>query len=245
MKKLLSFILLLALMLHVGISAYAEVMSRDGVLCYIDENGREAAEIGLDVSFYNNQIDWQALKDQGFSFVMIRVGGRGWGTGSIYGDRQTQAFLRGAQEAGLKVGAYFYSAAVNPTEAVEEASEALHTLDGFSLDLPLYIDMELTGSYPNGRSDRLSPGERADIAEAFCDTVEAAGYASGIYASEAFLRYNIDDEAVCYIPLWMASYTVDNHLPQYVDRYAIWQQSDSARAGGVDGPFDFNIIFPG
>ena len=244
MKRFLSLTLILAaLLLTAAASASAEVMSRDGVLCYYDENGREAKEIGLDVSFYNNQIDWTALKDQGFGFVMIRLGGRGWGTGSMYGDRMTQANLRGAREAGLKVGAYFYSAAINPTEAVEEASQAIHTLDGFPLDLPLYIDMELTGSYPNGRSDSLTPGERADIVRAFCDTVEAAGYDSGLYCSEAFLRYNIDDEAICYLPLWMASYTVDNHLPQYVDRYGVWQQSDSVRAGGVDGPFDFNIVF--
>ncbi len=243
MKKLASFALLLALLLSFGISAGADLMSRDGVLCYFDENGREARQIGLDVSFYNNQIDWTALKNQGFSFVMVRLGGRGWGTGSMYGDRQTQTFLRGAQEAGLKVGAYFYSAAINPTEAVEEASQSLHTLDGFPLDLPLYIDMELTGSYPNGRSDRLSAGERADIVEAFCETVRAAGYESGLYASEAYLRYSIDEQAIRHLPLWMASYTVDNKLPSYIDSYDVWQQSDSCRAGGVDGPFDFNIVF--
>lgn len=243
MKKLLSFGLLLALMLSFGISAGADLMTRDGVLCYFDENGREAREIGLDVSFYNNQIDWTALKYQGFSFVMIRVGGRGWGTGSMYGDRMTQANLRGAQEAGLKVGAYFYSAAINPTEAVEEAVQALHTLNGFPLDLPLYIDMELTGNYPYGRSDSLKPGERADIVQAFCETVEAAGYDSGLYASEAYMRYEIDEEAVRYLPLWMASYTVENRLPAFVDNYDVWQQTDSCRAGGVDGPFDFNIVF--
>jgi GH25 family lysozyme M1 (1,4-beta-N-acetylmuramidase) len=242
-KKLVSFALLFVLLLGLPVSARADLMSRDGVLCYFDENGREAREIGLDVSFYNNQIDWVALKNQGFSFVMVRLGGRGWGTGSMYGDRQTQAYLRGAQEAGLKVGAYFYSAAINPTEAVEEASQALHTLNGFQLDLPLYIDMELTGSYPNGRSDSLTPGERADIVEAFCRTVEAAGYDSGLYASEAYLRYNIDKDAVDWLPLWMASYTVDNKLPAYIDSYDVWQQSDSCRAGGVDGPFDFNIVF--
>ena len=112
-----------------------------------------------------------------------------------------------------------------------------------ALDLPLYIDMELTGDYPNGRSDRLSAGERADIVEAFCETVRAAGYDAGLYASEAYLRYSIDEEAVRYLPLWMASYTVDNKLPSYIDSYDVWQQSDSCRAGGVDGPFDFNIVF--
>ena len=244
MKRLFSLALILALMLLTGISASADLVSIDGVLHYYDINGREAEEIGLDVSFYNNQIDWHALRNQGFSFVLIRLGGRGWGTGVMYGDRQTQSYLRGAREAGLKVGAYFYSAAINPTEAVEEASQALHVLNGFPLDLPLFIDMEQSGSYPNGRSDRLTPGERADIAEAFCAAVEAAGYQGGLYAAEGFVRTEMDTGAVAYLPLWLASYTVDNKLPLFIDYYELWQQTDSARAGGIDGPFDFNIVFP-
>ena len=235
----------MALILLIGISASGDLMNVDGVLKYYDQNGREAESIGLDVSFYNNQIDFQALHDQGFGFVIIRLGGRGWGTGQMYGDSQTQAFLRNARNAGLKVGAYFYSTAVNVTEAVEEASSAIATLNGFTLDLPLFIDMEYSGNYPNGRADQLSPGRRADIAEAFCSAVEKAGYSSGIYASEGYVRFDIDTQQILYLPLWMASYTVDNQLPKYINTYEIWQQTDSTYAGGVDGPFDLNVILPG
>ncbi len=219
------------------------MVSIDGILHYYDINGREAEKIGLDVSFYNNQIDWTAVKAQGIDFVIVRLGGRGWGSrGVLYGDRQTQIYLRGAREAGLEIGAYFYSTAKNPAEALEEASAALATLDGMSLDLPLFIDMEYSGNYPYGRSDTLSQGMRADIVSTFCDAVESAGYRAGIYASEGYLRYDLDSQATSWLPVWLASYTVDNLLPTYTGKYEIWQYTDSGRVGGIDGPVDMNLM---
>ena len=229
---------------HSGVSAYADLMNVGGVLRYYDETGRAASSIGLDVSNFNNQIDYTALKDQGFRFVIIRLGGRGWGgSGRLYGDEQTWKNLRNAREAGLLVGAYFYSTAVTVTEAVEDAASAISILNGFPLDLPLYIDMEYSGNYPYGRADRISPGTRADIAAAFCTAVESAGYESGLYASEGYLRFDIDAQSISYLPVWMASYTVENQLPRHILTYDIWQQSDSTWSGGVDGAFDLNIIF--
>ena len=144
--------LLLCLSLAAAPFAAADLVNIGGKLRYYDEYGREAEQIGLDLSQFNNQIDFSALRDQGFTFVIIRLGGRGWGgSGRLYGDRETQANLHLAREAGLEVGAYFYSTAVNPAEALEEADAALKTLDGFPLDLPVYIDMEYSGDYPNGR----------------------------------------------------------------------------------------------
>ena len=237
--------LALCLALWTASSADADLVNIGGKLHYYDETGREAKEIGLDLSQFNNQIDFSALRDQGFSFVIIRLGGRGWGgSGRLYGDRETQANLHLAREAGLKVGGYFYSTALNPTEALEEASAALDTLDGFPLELPVYIDMEYSGDYPNGRSDSLTPGQRADVIESFCSALRQAGYEAGLYASEGYVRFDLDTEAVNYLPLWMASYTVDNRLPAYIRTYSIWQQTDSAYAGGVDGAFDLNIILP-
>ena len=242
-RKLISLCLALCLVFGCCVSASADLVNVGGTLHYYDELGREAAQIGLDLSQFNNQVDFHALCDQGFSFVVVRLGGRGWGgSGKLYGDRQTQINLRLAREAGLKVGAYFYSTAVNTAEAVEEAGAALKTLDGFPLDLPIYIDMEYSGDYPYGRADTLSPGTRADVIEAFCNAIRQAGYETGLYASEGYVRFDLDAEAVKYLPLWMASYTVENRLPQYVRRYSVWQQTDSTYAGGVDGAFDLNLV---
>ncbi len=244
MKRLISILLAGTLLYTIHAGAFADLNSVNGVLNYFDETGRKAEHIGVDVSYYNNQIDWTALKKQGFDFAIIRLGGRGWATGRIYGDRMTQQFLHGAKEAGMLVGAYFYSTARNPAEALEEAQAALFELNGITLELPVFIDMELSGDYPDGRSDSLSPGERAQVIDVFCSAIESAGYQAGLYASEGYCRYNLEYEAVTRFPLWLASYTVDNQLPQYISSYTLWQQTDSASAGGIDGSFDLNIILP-
>lgn len=244
MKRLVSFLLIFIFALLISVQASADLSNVNGTLHYYDETGREAERLGVDVSNYNNQIDWNALKAQGFEFAIIRLGGRGWATGNLYDDRMTQQFLRGARDAGLQVGAYFYSTARNPSEALEEAQAAIFELNGMDLDLPLFLDMELTGDYPYGRSDSLSPAERAQVIEVFCSAVSEAGYQAGLYASEGYCRYDLEYEAVTPITLWLASYTVDNRLPQYIGSYAIWQQTDSASAGGIDGKFDLDIILP-
>ena len=242
MRRFLAAFVVSAILLASRVCAFAELQNAGGVLKYYDENGKQASQIGIDVSYYNNQIDWQALKAQGFDFAIIRLGGRGWGSGRLYGDRMTQSYLRGARDAGIQIGAYFYSTARNPAEAAEEAQAALYELNGLSLDFPVFIDMETSGDYPNGRSDTLSPGERASVIETFCRTIASAGYQTGLYASEGYCRFNLDYDAVSQFPLWLASYTVDNRLPQYIDGYALWQQTDSAYAGGIDGSFDLDLI---
>ena len=244
MKRLACAIIIFILLSSVHICAFADLSSVNGRLRYYDKLGREAEHSGVDVSYYNNQIDWNALKAQGFDFAIVRLGGRGWATGRIYGDRMTQQFLKGAEDAGLQVGAYFYSTARNPAEALEEAQAALYELNGVSLGMPVFIDMELSGDYPDGRSDSLSPSVRAQVADVFCSAIRSAGYQTGLYASEGYCRYNLEFEAVTRFPLWLASYTVDNDLPYYISNYQIWQQTDSASAGGIDGKFDLNIILP-
>ena len=82
------------------------------------------------------------------------------------------------------------------------------------------------------------------MADVFCSAIRSAGYQTGLYASEGYCRYNLEFEAVTRFPLWLASYTVDNDLPYYISNYQIWQQTDSAYAGGIDGKFDLNIILP-
>ena len=75
----------LIFLLCVCVSAYADLMNVNGVLKYYDENGQQAERIGLDLSHFNNQVDFEALKEQGFDFVLVRTGGRGWGSGGLYG----------------------------------------------------------------------------------------------------------------------------------------------------------------
>ena len=215
----------------------------DGKLYYFDEFGVKARSLGIDVSYYDNGIDWPLVKAQGIDYVIIRLGGRGWTTGLLYDDCRTREYLRGARSAGLRVGAYFYSTAVNPSEAAEEAAAALRAVGGTPLDFPIFIDMEFSGEYPEGRADLLTPAQRAEIAVAFCETIRNGGYSPGVYAGQNFLKAYLDYFTVSRYPIWLASYTVDNKLPFFHKRYDIWQFSDRGRVAGIGGYVDMDVIF--
>lgn len=215
----------------------------DGKIYYFDENGRCAKEVGIDVSFYNSTVNWTAVKRSGIDFVLIRIGGRGWGTGSVYEDKLFFNYLNSAKASGLKVGAYFYSTAVNQKEAIQEAYVALDLLQNVELDMPIYIDMEFSGDYPSGRADSLSMVERTQIAKTFCRIIGQHGYPSGVYANESFFTVNLKYEELSDYSIWLASYTENNSLPVFKSSYDIWQISDRLHIAGVSGTTDLNVIF--
>ena len=215
----------------------------DGKLYYFDQHGVKASSLGVDVSYYDNTIDWQAMKSCGIDFAIIRVGGRGWTSGLLYDDCRTAQYLRGARDAGLRIGVYFYSTARSPAEAVEEAEAALSAVGGIPLELPIFIDMEFSGEYPEGRADLLSPSQRAAVATAFCETVRNGGYLPGVYAGQNFLKAYLDYFSVSRYTVWLASYTVDNKLPFFDKRYDIWQFTDRGKVDGITGYADLNVIF--
>lgn len=215
----------------------------DGKLYYFNQYGVKAKSLGVDVSYFNSDIDWDVVKAQGVDFVIIRIGGRGWTSGLLYDDCRTREYLRSARKAGLQLGAYFYSTATTPYEAVEEASVAVKTLDGIPLDLPLFIDVEFSGEFPKGRSDRLTPSARAEIATAFCETVRSSGYLPGVYAGQNFLKAYIDYNVISRYTIWLASYTTDNQLPFFDRRYDLWQFTESGRVDGIRGIVDLNVIY--
>ena len=214
----------------------------DGLIYYFDSNGYRAQSVGIDVSFYNGNINWTTVKNSGIDFVIIRAGFRGWGSGTVYQDTCFSQNIKGAKAAGLKVGVYFYSTAVNVVEAVEEASIVLSWLGGQRLDCPVYIDMEFSGDYPNGRQDTLSPALRTEIARAFCQTISSAGYSPGVYATQSFFKQEIDFSALSSYSIWLASFTENNALPDFSGKYDIWQFTDFGRIPGVNGTVDFSVI---
>lgn len=211
-------------------------------LVYGDADGIPASSVGVDTSFYNGMVDWQQLKEIGVDFALIRVGGRGWGNGALYTDNWFRNSLLSAQKAGLSTGVYFYSMAANRPEAKREALYVTEKLDGIELDLPVYIDMEFSGDYPDGRTDGLTNAERVDYALAFCREIEEAGYSAGIYASESFFHDELNIDAISDYSIWVASYTENNKRPALED-YDIWQFTDSARLPGVSGSCDVNVRF--
>ena len=215
----------------------------DGKLHYFNERGEKARSLGLDVSCFNGIVNYSAVKAQGIDFVIARVGGRGWESGLMYTDSMALDHIRGAKAAGLKVGVYFYSTAVNAAEAVQEASLVIDTLAGTSLEMPVYIDMEYSGSFPKGRADTLSPAQRIEIINAFSRTLANHGYDSGVYSSESLLWTSLDHNYLSRYSVWMANYTENNALPSYPYDYHIWQFTDRGVVEGMGGNVDLNVIF--
>ena len=215
----------------------------DGKLYFFSPEGKKAASLGVDVSYYNEKVDWKAVRQQGIDFALIRAGARGWSYGGLYEDTRCMEYLREASAAGLKVGVYYYSTAVNASEAVQEAETVLRRLSGFALDYPIYLDLEYSGEYPEGRSDLLSKEQRAEIVEAFCSTVESAGYESGIYSGQHYWKYELPYDVLNHRSVWLASYTKNYAMPGFERRYDIWQFTDRGIVKGMPGPIDMNVIF--
>lgn len=221
----------------------AGLKSIDGRLYYFNQYGVCASSLGIDVSFYNKGINWPAVKAQGIDFAIIRAGGRGWETGLLYDDSCFRQNINEARTAGLKLGVYYYSTAVDAVEAVQEASLVLERLHGAPLDFPIFIDVEQSGDYPAGRSDRLNKAQRFEIISAFCGTVRNAGYKAGVYSGQSFYKYNLDFGTLSQYYIWLASYTSGNRLPDFSGEYDMWQFTDRGVVNGITGKVDMNAIF--
>ena len=205
---------------------------------------------GIDISQHNDgDIKWKKVKTSGADFVFIRAGYRAADDGTIHADENFRKNAKAASKAGIMVGAYFYSQALTPEEAEEEAQFLLNAVKRYDITMPLVIDYEI---YKGGRLDKkIQAGEMYaasiyhDIVLTFCRKVEAEGYESAVYANYDMLTNYmdasiLDDEA----NIWLASYNKKAGLDA---DYMFWQCTDSAKAGGIEGNVDqdFWYVEPG
>jgi len=162
----------------------------------------ETTEFGIDVSKWNKEIDWQKVKETGVKYAIIRCGYRGSSSGYLIEDPYFQQNIKGATEAGIKVGLYFFTQAVSEVEAVEEASMAVALCDQYKLDYPIFIDSEGAGG--NGRADYIDKETRTAACKAFCETISNSGYAAGVYASKNWLLQNLTAPELEGYAVWLA-----------------------------------------
>ena len=193
--------------------------------------------LGIDVSKWNGNIDWNAVRNSGISYVIIRCGYRGSSTGVLVEDPKFASNIKGAKAAGLRVGVYFFSQAVSEAEAVEEASMALKLVSGYGLNLPIFLDVEGSG----GRGDKIDVGTRTAVCKAFCQTVQNSGYTAGIYANKTWLTSYINTGSLTSYKIWLAQYAAS---PSYTKtRYDMWQYSSKGSVSGISGNVDMNISY--
>ena len=199
----------------------------------------QGAVFGIDVSKYNGDIDWQKVADEGVSFAIIRCGYRGSSTGVIVEDPYYRRNIEGALKAGLDVGVYFFTQALDEKEAIEEASAVLSLLKGYKISYPIFIDSESAGG--KGRADDLSVTARSKALQAFCETVRNSGKKAGIYASKNWFNNRLDISKLSADNItWLAEYA---DKPTYGATYQIWQYSSAGRIPGIEGRVDMNLSY--
>lgn len=207
---------------------------------YHNEDGTKTSTIVIDVSAYQENIDWEAVKAAGVNAAMIRVGYRGYGEeGKIVEDKMFASHIEGALEAGLRVGVYFFSQALNYDEGVEEANFVINTIRQYNITCPVAIDSELVGA-EDARTADLDNDARTDSIVAFCDTIKNNGYTPMIYSNRNWYAQSLDMTRLGDYKLWVAHYV---NQPDFPYLYQGWQYTEQGIIRGVDGNVDLNVWF--
>lgn len=212
----------------------------DSTLKYYNENGNSASVEGVDISSYSGNIDWARVKNAGIDFAMIRIGGRGYGDdGKMYADDTALTNIQNAKAAGIKVGVYFFSQAINPDEAVEEAEYVKTLLGDTTLDYPVAYDWEIIKD-EEARTDSVTASDATASARAFCDKVKEYGYTPIIYSPSRELYFKYDLQQLADIDIWYCEYS---NVPTFYYQFSMWQYSSTGTVDGIDGSVDLNVCF--
>lgn len=215
------------------------------------EGENDEITLGIDVSQFQGNIDWDQVKESEIDFVMVRIGYRTAGSGEIREDQCAKYNLQEAAARGIHLGAYFFSTAVTEEEAKEEAGWAVDFLAGYPVTYPVAYNCEGFQT-ENSRQFGLSVEERTGLASAFLDEIEAGGYTGMFYgarnelngdllwmASDLELRYR----------MWVACYPTvtypDAGTPDYQGKYSMWQYTNQGKVPGIDGAVDLDVAYFG
>ncbi len=215
------------------------VKDEKGIMTYADPD--IPTWFGIDVSSWQGKnIDWHKLKEEGVYFAFIRAGYRGYGTGKITADENAVANIKGALDAGIKVGMYFFSQAINEEEAREEARFVLDMVKGYDISFPIVYDWE-TITYDEARTDDMETDDLCRAAVAFCETVSEAGYTPMIYSNQSVSLLNYDLSRLQAYDFWYAEY---RDTPSFYYDFDMWQYGATGHFAGVpDAEVDVNISF--
>ena len=201
------------------------------------EGEEDRGKVGIDVSEFQHTIDWEKVSAVGIDIAMIRVGYRGYGSGNMQEDSMYKTNIEGAKEAGLSVGVYFFSSAINRDEGVEEAQFVLDRIKDYSIDQPIVIDTEYVFEDDEARANNISVEDRTAAVVGFCETIEAAGYTPMIYASrDQFIKY-LDIEAIGDWEFWLAAYDTPI-FPYHTEGY---QYTPYGYVDGIETQVDLDV----
>lgn len=226
-----------------------EIREEEGQELVANELEKERGKSnGIDVSKWQGKIDWKKVKDDGIEFAFIRIGYRGE-NGTIYKDENADYNIQQAQEAGVLVGVYFFSTAINETEAKEEAGWTVAAIKGYSISYPVVYDCEGYRDSMN-RMFRLTAEERTKNAVAFMKTVEDAGYDAMFYGARGDIKdgtYWDMEQIGKHYKVWVAQYSdvvyPTKEKPDYKGKCDAWQYTNKGRVNGINGNVDLVVCY--
>ena len=200
----------------------------------VNEHRTFKTSIGLDVSRWQGDIDFQKVKDAGVEFVFIRVGSQRGVNGEYFIDPKFERNIKGFKEVGIPVGIYFYSYANSKANAKKEAKWIIEQLKPYKIDLPVVFDWENWSFY---QEFNLSFYNITEIAKTYLKEIEKAGYKGMFYSSKYYLENVWFDHKY---PVWLAHYT---NKTNYQGEYKVWQMCNNGRIPGINGDVDINIMY--
>ncbi len=214
------------------------IAEENGMVSY-QEDGEVLTRKGIDVSKYQGEIDWEAVKNDGIDYAIIRVGIRGYSEGGILEDEFFRQNMEGAIANGIPVGVYFFTQAVNEAEALEEADFVIGMLQGYELTYPVYLDIEDVKK-ESCRTNGLTVEERTNNAKVFLERIREAGYEPALYGNMKSFLLMVDLASLEQYDKWFAGYTLPIYYPY---EYKMLQYSEKGKVAGVPAAVDINICF--
>lgn len=212
----------------------------EGIKRFFDEENGIRSELGIDVSEFQGEIDWQQVKEFGIEFVIIRVGYRAYGeNGTLVLDAGFDNNIQGAIDAGLNVGVYFFSQAVSDEEAKEEAEYVLEKIAPYKINGPVVFDTEEIKS-GEARTDNNTIEQYTNNCIVFCETIKKAGYEPMIYANMKWMAFMLELERLDAYSFWYTDYQEE---PQCPYEYEIWQYTENGVVPGIESNVNMNLWF--
>ena len=219
----------------------------------------EEVSYGVDLSYANNEVDWDKLSEKGVSFAIIRVGYWKESEQRFVLDNQFERNYEEAKKRNIKVGSYLFSYAFNGGEGRTEAEQALNYLRGKEFELPIFMDVEWNRILADGYwGVKVTRDSLTDAIVEFCNTIENNGFDAGVYANKTWFENYIDTSRLGNYDIWLANYTWDSTtgvkhefkdfgelptLTTYGSRVDIWQYTSSGKLIDNVDYFDLNVAF--
>ena len=195
---------------------------------------------GIDVSHYQEDIDWNVVRNQGINFAILKIGEYRESSGRIIQDSKFERNYAECKRLGISVGGYFYSYAFDPQEASHEAAACLSIISGKSFEMPIFLDIEDNVIKRAVNDGRTNVANLTNGAITFCNIMIQSGHKAGVYASKSFYQTYLYTSLLETYDIWLAHYT---SATNYNGKYDIWQYTSNGSLSGIRGAVDMNWCY--